>query len=573
MPLYSNFRFKTQSYNVNELIESASIENIQKSISGSLNSLVTNSILNNVDEKKDIALDIIGKEVNKLKTLIVEDCISFEKIQESLVINLLENLNELKWFNFYNDKKYKLVFNYIQSEEKTNSNSYNRQGFILFKSGNLEGAKEQFNKSIADNPLNIEAYLNLAFLELRLENINSSISNFQFASKYLSLDTNLNNEFSKEEIIETENLIYSSLFTLHFLENAFDKALEYVEKGIKLEDKSKDYYQYNKILCLLKLGNTELANEIIVSFANENKLQILSLLYLNNINKNLSKEIIFEINNIAINLKNEFLKDTSACLDKITSKNENVIFSDLLNEKINEIEDSPCDILFESEFKEKYKNFLFFIEIISDIDLRIKREEINIDVYIKKIKEINLLVNQINTDPTEKSIQSLSHSLLLNRAKGYIKNGVDKKLNDFELISKIVLGLKSQIDKLITEIKNNDYSLKYINNGLVVYLKLKSIIDISIINNLKSKESNNLQFYNEIKSLVDSYSSKDNNNISIEKTLKTVDKLSKLLDIEYDELVDLLKDKENGIKNIVNTIKKFPSSKQFIIIEIINELN
>ena len=180
MPLYSNFRFKALSNNVDELIDSASIENIQNSISKSLNLLVSNSILNNEDEKKDFALDIIGKEVNKLKNLIIEDSISFDKVQESLVINLLENLNEIKWFNFYNDKKYKLVFNYIKSEEKTNSNSYNRQGFILFKSGNLEGAKEQFNKSIADNPLNIEAYINLAFLELRLENIKSSINNFQF---------------------------------------------------------------------------------------------------------------------------------------------------------------------------------------------------------------------------------------------------------------------------------------------------------------------------------------------------------------------------------------------------------
>jgi hypothetical protein len=75
MPLYSNFRFKALSDNVDELIDSASIENIQNSISKSLNSLVSNSLLNNQVETKDFALDIIGKEVNKLKTLIVEDCI------------------------------------------------------------------------------------------------------------------------------------------------------------------------------------------------------------------------------------------------------------------------------------------------------------------------------------------------------------------------------------------------------------------------------------------------------------------------------------------------------------------
>ena len=33
MPLYSNFRFKALSNNVDELIDSASIENIQNSIS------------------------------------------------------------------------------------------------------------------------------------------------------------------------------------------------------------------------------------------------------------------------------------------------------------------------------------------------------------------------------------------------------------------------------------------------------------------------------------------------------------------------------------------------------------
>ena len=573
MPLYSNFRFKALSNNVNELIDSASIDSIQNSISDTLNSLFTNSRLNNLDEKNDHALDIIVKEVNNLKSSILEATASFEKVQESLFINLLENLNELKWFNFYNDKKYKLVFNYIKSEEKTNSNSYNRQGFILFKSGNLEGAKEQFNKSIADNPLNIEAYINLAFLELRLEDINSSISNFQFAYKYLSLDTNLENDFSKEEILETEKLIISSLVTLYYIENNFDKALEYVEKGIKLEDKLKDYYQYNKILCLLKLGKTEFANEIISSFATENKFQILSLLYINNISENLSKIIIFEINNVLNNLKNEFIKTTSACLDKITSKNENAIFADLLIQKINEIKDSSYDIFFESEFKEKYKNFLFYIEIISDIDLRINREEDNIAIYIKKINEINILVGEINTNSSEKSIKSLSHSLLLNRTKGYIKNGIDNKLSDFEITNKVVLELKSKIEKLITEIKNNEYNLKYINNDFVPYLKLKSIIEISIIKSIKPDETNVLQFYNEIKSLVDSYSSKDNDNISIEKTVTTVDQLSKILEIDYDELVDLLKDKENGIDNILNTIKRFSSTKQLEILEIINELN
>ena len=133
------------------------------------------------------------------------------------------------------------------------------------------------------------------------------------------------------------------------------------------------------------------------------------------------------------------------------------------------------------------------------------------------------------------------------------------------------MGLKSQIDKLITEIKNNDYSLKYINNGLVVYLKLKSIIDISIINNIKSKESHNLQFYNEIKSLVVSYSSKDKDNMSIEKTFKKVDKLYELLGIEKDKIIKLLKNKNP--EYFMNLIKNYSSEKQLEILEIITELN
>ena len=105
------------------------------------------------------------------------------------------------------------------------------------------------------------------------------------------------------------------------------------------------------------------------------------------------------------------------------------------------------------------------------------------------------------------------------------------------------------------------------------YLKLKSIIEISIIKSIKQDEKNIFQFYNEIKSLVDSYSSKDKGSISIEKTLKTTEKLSILLEIEYDELYNLLQDKENGTKKLLKTIKQFSTEKQKKIVEIINELN
>ena len=130
----------------------------------------------------------------------------------------------------------------------------------------------------------------------------------------------------------------------------------------------------------------------------------------------------------------------------------------------------------------------------------------------------------------------------------------------------------SAVPRLRKEVKDGMVVFaEIINNDLVVYLKLKSIIEISTIKNIKSKENNNLQFYNEIKSLVDSYSSKDNDNMSIEKTFKKVDKLSELLGIEKDKIIKLLKNKDS--EYFMNLIENYSSEKQLEILDIITELN
>ena len=134
------------------------------------------------------ALRLVNDTLLSIEDTIQNGFDSLETSIERLESNLIENLSEIKWYLFNVDKKLDQLINLVKFSGATKSAENNKQGFILYKIGSFKEAIGQLEKSLAENPLNIEAYINLGFVYLRLENLTDAIKNFELASKIIKED-------------------------------------------------------------------------------------------------------------------------------------------------------------------------------------------------------------------------------------------------------------------------------------------------------------------------------------------------------------------------------------------------
>lgn len=164
------------------------------------------------------ALRLVNDTLLSIEGTIKDGFDSLESSIDRLESNLIENLNEIKWYLFNVDQKLGQLINLVKFSGATKSAEYNKQGFILYKIGSYNDAINQLNKSLQENPLNIEAYINLAFVFLREEKLEDSIFNFEKASKLINEDFSYFEEVSQDRLKSTEVFVLDNLATLYSLQ-------------------------------------------------------------------------------------------------------------------------------------------------------------------------------------------------------------------------------------------------------------------------------------------------------------------------------------------------------------------
>lgn len=419
------------------------------------------------------ALRLVNDTLLSIEDTIQNGFDSLETSIERLESNLIENLSEIKWYLFNVDKKLDQLINLVKFSGATKSAENNKQGFILYKIGSFKEAIGQLEKSLAENPLNIEAYINLGFVYLRLENLTDSIKNFELASKIIKEDFSYYEEISSEQLKKTEVFILDNLSNLYSMQDQNHQSIELMNKILSKDiDKKTEIltkYKLAKYKCIIKEYDDAL--EIINELINNQYFEPVALAVANPEFKEISSRIL-EILQVKLEeIKKAFSGEEKTKSDKINLLDiDNEFKSGLLNSIEKSFlaikESSNYSILLTSEFKESYNEFLQYLDLLGELKLKSEKELESSIQDVQKLESIAEFNNMIDTNYDDSfDVSQMSHRILLNKIKINVKSGINKKVSSFNSAQNVYQNAEALLKKglkIITSLSNNEI-IEYIN--------------------------------------------------------------------------------------------------------------
>ena len=419
------------------------------------------------------ALRLVNDTLLSIEDTIQNGFDSLETSIERLESNLIENLSEIKWYLFNVDKKLDQLINLVKFSGATKSAENNKQGFILYKIGSFKEAIGQLEKSLAENPLNIEAYINLGFVYLRLENLTDSIKNFKLASKIIKEDFSYYEEISSEQLKKTEVFILDNLSNLYSMQDQNHQSIELMNKILSKDiDKKTEIltkYKLAKYKCIIKEYDDAL--EIINELINNQYFEPVALAVANPEFKEISSRIL-EILQVKLEeIKKSFSGEEKTKSDKINLLDiDNEFKSGLLNSIGKSFiaikESSNYSILLTSEFKELYNEFLQYLDLLGELKLKSEKELESSIQDVQKLESIAELNNMIDTNYDDSfDVSQMSHRILLSKIKINVKSGINKKVSSFNSAQNVYQNAEALLKKglqIITSLSNNEI-IEYIN--------------------------------------------------------------------------------------------------------------
>ncbi len=413
------------------------------------------------------ALRLVNDTLLSIEDTIKNGFDSLESSIDRLESNLIENLGEIKWYLFNVDKKLDQLINLVKFSGATKSTEYNKQGFVLYKIGSFKEAIDQFEKSLAENPLNIEAYINLSFVYLRLDSLTDSIKYLELASKIIKEDFSYYEEISIEQVKKTEIFILDSLSNLYSLQGQENRAIELMNKilsnDIDTQTEVLTKYKLAKFKCIIKENDDAL--DIIKEFINNQYFEPVALAVANPEFKEISPKIL-EILQVKLEEINISLKNVAKSkIDKLNIIEIDNNFKSLaifsIEKCSTEIEKSDnYSILLSSEFKESYNEFLQYLDLLCELKLKTERESIATTQDILKLGNIAEINNNIDDSYGEGfDVSQISHKILLSKIKLNVKSGIDKKVNFFNSAKDVYTNIDALLNKglnIITSIGSTE---------------------------------------------------------------------------------------------------------------------
>lgn len=537
------------------------------------------AVADQTKQTKD-ALNLVNNTLVSIEHKIENGFDSLEASIESLESNLIENLSEIKWYLFNIDKKLDQLINLIKFSGATKSAEYNKQGFILYKIGIYKDAIGQLEKSLDENPLNIEAYINLGFVYLRLENLSKSVENFEIATKIIKEDFSYYEEISSEQIEKTKIFILDNLSDLYALQDKNHKSIELLNeilsKNVDKKTEITTKYKIAKYKCLNQEHKDAL--EIINEFINNQYFEPVALAVSSPEFKKISSNILETLQVKLEAVKKSYSFEAETNKEKINLFEIDLDFkTTLINtiEKLyNEIkESSNYSILLSSDFKEKHNDFLQFIDLLSELK---SKTEIGLKTSIqdnKKLRSIAKYNANILTDYDKGfDVAKISHRILLKEIKSNVESGIDKKTNLYNQAQK----LYEKAEELLNEALSSVTTIK--DNEIIEHINTKFDLH-KLSNNLLHKLNNKINDNNFIHEIIKDYSSiingfnskekienksSHNNSYENEKLkpnlIEAVKIISNFFNMTFDKAVELVLDKKR-FKNKFNLLSKEDQNK------------
>ena len=434
------------------------------------------------------ALKLVNDTLVSIEDTIQNGFNSLESSIERLESNLIENLNEIRWYLFNVDQKLDQLINLVKFSGATKSAEYNRQGFILYKIGIHEEAISQLKKSLHENPLNIEAYINLGFVYLRMENLDESIKNFELASKLVNEDFSYFEEISVDRLRTTEVFILDNLSTLYSMRDQNHQSIELMNKILDKEiDKKTEIitkYKLAKYKCLIREFDDAL--EIIKELINNQYLEPVALAVSNPEFSEISHKILETLQTKLESVKKSFQVEAKNQMDKINVvnidpdfKNELISVLTKLTKTINE--SSNYSILLTSEFKESHNEYLQYLDLLNELKAKTEIEQFATKQDINRLEEIGEYNSKIATDYTDQdTVIEISHKVLLGKIKNRVKVGIDQKINSFEAVQKLYDQTNSGLNEGLKKLSAIDESkmIEFISSGFDIATLSKSLIPL-----------------------------------------------------------------------------------------------
>jgi tetratricopeptide (TPR) repeat protein len=510
------------------------------------------------------ALRLVNDTLLSIEDTIQNGFDSLETSIERLESNLIENLSEIKWYLFNVDKKLDQLINLVKFSGATKSAENNKQGFILYKIGSFKEAIGQLEKSLAENPLNIEAYINLGFVYLRLENLTDSIKNFELASKIIKEDFSYYEEISPEQLKKTEVFILDNLSNLYSMQDQNHQSIELMNKILSKDiDKKTEIltkYKLAKYKCIIKEYDDAL--EIINELINNQYFEPVALAVANPEFKEISSRIL-EILQVKLEeIKKSFSGEEKTKSDKINLLDiDNEFKSGLLNsiEKsfIAIKESSNYSILLTSEFKESYNEFLQYLDLLGELKLKSEKELDSSIQDVQKLESIAELNNMIDTNYDDSfDVSQMSHRILLSKIKINVKSGINKKVSSFNSAQNVYQNAEALLKKglkIITSLSNNEiieyintkFNLSALSMNLLPKMTLKEK-ETTFADKIINEYSTIISKYN-VKEKIESNSSNSNSDIGDDDGVNEYDdddNMIEILDIGTNKLAVVKKIKE-----------------------------
>lgn len=463
------------------------------------------------------ALRLVNDTLLSIEDTIQNGFDSLETSIERLESNLIENLSEIKWYLFNVDKKLDQLINLVKFSGATKSAENNKQGFILYKIGSFKEAIVQLEKSLAENPLNIEAYINLGFVYLRLENLTDSIKNFELASKIIKEDFSYYEEISPEQLKKTEVFILDNLSNLYSMQDQNHHSIELMNKILSEDiDKKTEIltkYKLAKYKCIIKKYDDAL--EIINELINNQYFEPVALAVANPEFKEISSRIL-EILQVKLEeIKKAFSGEGKTKSDKINLLDiDNKFKSGLLNSIEKSLiaikESSNYSILLTSEFKESYNEFLQYLDLTGELKLKSEKELESSIQDVQKLESIAELNNMIDTNYDDSfDVSQISHRILLSKIKINVKSGINKKVSSFNSAQNVYHNAEALLNKrlnIITSLSNNKI-IEYINTKFNLSALSKSLLPKMTLKEKEKTFANKI--INEYSTIISKYNVKE----------------------------------------------------------------
>ena len=424
------------------------------------------------------ALRLVNDTLISIESTIQDGFDTLESSIERLESNLIENLNEIKWYLFNVDQKLDQLINLVKFSGATKSAEYNKQGFILYKIGSYSEAIIQLNKSLQENPLNIEAYINLGFVFLREEKLEDSIFNFEKASKLVKEDFSYFEEVSQDRLKSTEVFILDNLATLYALQEKHNQSIDSLNKIISKDiDKKTEVlskYKLAKYQCLA--GNHDEALELIKELINNQYFEPVSLAVANPEFSPINSKILSILQTKLEGVKKSFEVDGKIEIEKlqlieIDSKIKSTL-TDIVLKVTKAVNDSSnYATLLNSEFKERHSEFLSLIDLLSELKSKSEKDLKSLTLDYQKLESIKSYNDQIDSNYSiDEDVLVLSHKLLLSKLKSNVKNGIENKISQFDLAKALNASMSQKTDHQISQLDsitqdslvdriNSDFSL------------------------------------------------------------------------------------------------------------------